>query len=144
MTHSRASTGPLRLISGPLLAFMTIFCAHAQAAQTDESPAAVVQRFVDAYNARNVERFVEPLADKVQVYNYPGQLAYEGKDYMRQRFGEVFPKSPKVHCEIIKRIALGNTIIDQERITGTAQGTVEQITIYKVEGGKITRIEAIK
>lgn len=110
----------------------------------DRSAEALVQQQVNAYNARDIEAFLEPYAEEVQVYNYPGQWQYTGKETMRTRYWEMFEKTPQLHCEIVERIVLGNVVIDQERITGRAEGLRRAVAIYTIEAGKIARVEFVR
>lgn len=110
----------------------------------DNSPAALAQRQLNAYNGRDVEAFLEPYGDDVQVYSYPGKFLYRGKAQMREHYSSMFAKAPELHCELLSRIVLGNTVIDQERITGRAEGVIHAAAIYTVEAGKIVRVEFIR
>ena len=42
----------------------------------------------------------------------------KGCGAMRQPYAPLFAQSPKTHCEIPKRIAVGQYVIDEEHVTG--------------------------
>lgn len=110
-----------------------------------DSPEVLAQRQLNAYNARDIEAFVEPYSDSVEIYNFPNEFRYKGKDRMREGYGSMFERTPELHCELKNRIVMGNTVIDQERVTGFADGAViEAIAIYKIENGKIARVYFVR
>lgn len=109
-----------------------------------ETGLALVQRQLNAYNARNIDAFLEPYADDVELYNFPGKLLGKGKDSMRKDYEKMFNSLPDLHCEIKERIIQGNTIIDNERITGAGPNVFEATSIYEIENNKISKVYFIQ
>ncbi len=109
-----------------------------------ETPLALVQRQLNAYNARNIEAFLEPYADDVEIYDFPGKLAGKGKDDMRNDYENMFKNLPELHCEIKERIIQGNIIIDKERVTGAGPKAIEATAIYQIENNKISKVYFIQ
>ena len=106
------------------------------------TPEAVVQTQVEAYNARDIDAFIATYADDVKLFELPDKLLSEGTATMRERYGKLF-KDERLHATIVNRIALGNTVIDHERVRLTfpqGPGTVEAVAIYEVSDGKITKV----
>ncbi|RYD63197.1 MAG: hypothetical protein EOP83_12755, partial [Verrucomicrobiaceae bacterium] len=81
-----------------------------------ETPAALAQRQLNAYNMRNIEAFLEPYAEDVEIYTYPNTLLGKGKDVMRKNYAAMFESTPNLHCEVLGRIVQGNVVIDKERV----------------------------
>jgi imidazolonepropionase-like amidohydrolase len=104
-----------------------------------ETPLALVQRQLNAYNARNLEAFLEPYAEDVEIYIFPDKLQYKGKEEMRKQYA-FFKNVPDLHCEIKERIIQGNTIIDKESVSGFGGKPVEATAIYQVENNKIKKV----
>ncbi len=105
------------------------------------SPELLAQQQLNAYNARNIDAFLEPYAEDVEVYRFPAELQYRGKAAMRERYAALFDARPDLHCELVNRIVLGNTVIDQERvIRQKGQPPIEAIAIYKIRDGKIRQV----
>jgi imidazolonepropionase-like amidohydrolase len=104
-----------------------------------ESPEMLVQRQVNAYNARNIEAFLTTYDDNVELYNFPDSLFAKGKDAMQKIYGDMFRKLNYLHCEIVGRIKLNNTIIDHERVKFDDK-IFDGIAIYDVRGGKIVKV----
>lgn len=104
-------------------------------------PEKLAQEQLDAYNARDIEAFLKPYSKDVEVYTFPNQLNYKGLDKMRERYGKMFANTPDLHCELVKRMVMGNTVIDQEKVTGfPGRDFLEAIAIYKIEDGKIAKV----
>lgn len=104
-----------------------------------ETALALVQRQLNAYNARNLEAFLEPYAEDVELYDFPNKLASKGKEEMRKQY-TFFKDVPDLHCEIKERIIQGNTIIDKESVSGYGSKPVEATAIYQIENNKIKKV----
>jgi imidazolonepropionase-like amidohydrolase len=109
-----------------------------------ETPIALVQRQLNGYNFRNLEAFLEPYADDVEIYTFPDKLRYKGKDNMRKSYASFFEKNMDLHCEIKERIVQGNTIIDKEKVVGVGKTPFESTAIYQIENHKIKRVYFVR
>ena len=110
------------------------------AKQPEPTPVALVKQQVEAYNARSVEAFLAPYADSVKIYLFPAKLVSTGKEAMRRTYSQLFSKATKLHCEITGRLVQGNTVIDNEHITGLGGKPMDGIAIYQIEAGKIAKV----
>ena len=109
-----------------------------------ETPLALVQRQLNAYNARDLEAFLEPYAEDVELYDYKtGKLLGKGKESMRKDYA-FFKQVPDLHCEIKARIVQGNVIIDKEIVTGFGGPAMEATAIYHIENNKIRKVYFIE
>ena len=118
------------------------FLLAAPFAFAEPTAESVVQRQLDAYNARDIDAFIATYADDVKLFDLPEKLLSEGTATMRERYGKLF-KDERLHATIVKRIVMGDTVVDHERVRLTLpQGpaTVEAIAIYEVRDGKITAV----
>ncbi len=104
-----------------------------------DKPEDLAQRQLNAYNFRNIDAFLEPYADDVEVYSFPDQLQFKGKEAMRKGYAQMFENTPNLHCELVSRIVQGNTVIDQERVQ-MGNRVLEAIAIYHIENGKIKKV----
>ena len=102
---------------------------------------APVSRQVDAYNARDLERFIAEYTDDVQVFRPPspspvlsGKRAF-GEYYAAHRFN-----LPLLHADIVNRIVFGNKVIDHERITGVGDAPFEAAAVYEIRDGLICAV----
>jgi len=108
-----------------------------------ETPLALVQRQLNAYNLRNIDGFLEPYADDVELYTFPDKLIGKGKDNMRNLYSAFFEHVPALHCEIQSRIVKGNVVIDHERVTGTGK-LLDAVAIYHIKNNKIKKVYFIQ
>ncbi|MEZ4992518.1 MAG: amidohydrolase family protein [Saprospiraceae bacterium] len=106
-----------------------------------ETPEYLVQQQLNGYNARNIEAFLAPYSEEVELYNFPDILIGKGKDNIRPNYQNMFNQIPELHCKLMNRTILGNTVIDQEYVTGFPNGNaLEAIAIYKIENHKIAKV----
>lgn len=109
------------------------------------TPETLVQQQLNAYNARNLDAFLEPYADSVELYNFPDKLLGKGKEMMRQQYSMMFNQLPDLHCELKGRIIRGSFVIDHESITGIGQPTpLEAVAMYEIKDGKIVKVYFIE
>ena len=108
-----------------------------------ESPEAVVQRQVNAYNARDIEAFLATYATDVEIYNEKGELSMQGHEKMREAYGPMFERITNLYCNIVNRMVINNRVVDHEHVRVFEQ-QVEAVAVYTVEGGKITRVDFVK
>ena len=102
-------------------------------------PEDLAQRQLNAYNFRNIEAFLEPYADDVEVYTYPDKLVFNGKETMRKNYSKMFENTPNLHCELLGRIVQGNIVIDKERVQ-FGEKIIEATAIYHIENNKISKV----
>ena len=104
---------------------------------------AIIQRNLDAYNAKNIDAFMADYADHIKIYNYPNQLRTDGKDAMRKGYIDWFKRAEGLKAIIKKRIVIGNKVIDEEEVTANGQ-TFNAVAIYEIENGKIAKVTFIQ
>jgi hypothetical protein len=101
----------------------------------------LVQQQLDAYNIRDIGAFMQPWAEDCQYYEFPSRLLANGAAEIRRRHVERF-KEPNLFGRLVKRIAVGNFVVDQEIVTRDfpdGPGEVDVIAIYEIEAGKIAK-----
>ena len=108
-----------------------------------DTPTALAQRQLNGYNFRNIEAFLEPYAEDVEVFIFPDKLLYKGKEEMRKAYSTRFDNTPDLHCELLNRIVQGNMVIDKERIQEGGKKR-EAVAMFQVEGDKIQKVYFIK
>lgn len=105
------------------------------------TPEVLVQQQVNAYNAKNIEAFLEPYADDIEIYTFPNTLVSKGKEGMRKTYEKLFKNAPDLHCEIKQRIINLNSVIDKESVSGMRPGQkVEATAIYEIKDHKISKV----
>jgi hypothetical protein len=105
------------------------------------TPEMLVQQQLNAYNAHDLEAFLEPYAENIEIYSSDGKLLMKGKDEMRRNYSFV-TKTPHLYCRLINRIVSGNTVVDHEEIWSAPGPTNLRygIAVYVIDKGKISRV----
>lgn len=105
-----------------------------------KTPEEVVQAQVDAYNARDLEAFLATYADEIVLVN-DGKERILAKAALRTGYGKLFSENPELSCIVLNRESAGNTVIDDERVDGLADGgRREARATYELENGLIRRV----
>jgi len=102
------------------------------------TPIELVERQLDAYNARNIERFVANYSPDVQVFRMPAVApAIDGMAAFRAFYATQRFNLPGLHAHIVNRIVMGNKVVDHERIDGIGPEPVEIAVVYEIVDGLI-------
>ncbi len=129
----------------PSILLLTMGMLTAQVSETKLSPEELAQGQLAAYNNQDIEAFLSYYVEDVEVYNFPNELVYEGKNKMRERYSKAWAKYPNQKAKVSKRMLVGNTVVDREHVIGrTYQGEVNVIAIYKIENHKIKQVYFIR
>ena len=101
----------------------------------------VVQRQVEAYNARDLDRFVSAYSETIAIFRMPStEPIISGKVELSRFYSTQRFNLPGLHAEIVNRIALGNKVVDHERIWGVRDTPLEIAAVYEVVGELIERV----
>lgn len=105
------------------------------------SPLECAQAQLDAYNARDIERFSEVYADDVELVDLAtGDVFCRGIEDLHTRYGAQFARCPDLHCSLVSRIVCPPFVIDEEHVTGlNPAGLVHAVATYQCDNGKIIR-----
>lgn len=103
------------------------------------SPEVVVQRQLDAYNAKDIDAWLAAYAPTASQYEHPAKLLASGHAEIRARTAPRFEEK-RLHARLIKRTVMGSVVIDHEDVCRDfpeGPGHVELVCIYVVERGLI-------
>lgn len=107
---------------------------------TDYAIESPVKRQLEAYNARDIDAFMEPWAPDARYYAFPDTLLAQGTAEIRARHALRFQET-NLHGRLRHRISVGNLVIDHETVTRSfpeGPGHIDVIAIYEVQDNKIT------
>ncbi len=105
------------------------------------TPVDVVQRQLEAYNARDLEGFLATYGEDIVIYRLPvGEPSMRGKAQLADFYGKQRFKLPGLRAEIVNRIVMGNKVIDHERVFGVREQPFEAVAAYEVAGGLIRNV----
>ena len=105
---------------------------------TAEDP---VQRQLEAYNARDLDRFVAEYSDDVRVYRAPsGTPVLDGKAAFAAHYAAHRFDLPDLHADVLSRMVVGNKVIDHERVYGVRDAPFDAVVVYEIVDGLIRTV----
>jgi hypothetical protein len=113
----------------------------------DESPEAVVQAQVDAYNAHDTKAFAATYSLDAEIFDFPRTLLMKGRAKIEEHYGANAFNDPARHATIVKRIVMDSLVIDHERVLLTlpnGPGQMEAVVLYEVSAGRISKATLIR
>lgn len=109
--------------------------------QEQFDPVGFAQRQLDAYNARDLVRFVAEYTEDVVVYRLPGaEPTLVGKAAFAEHYRTNRFSLPGLHAELVNRMVFGNKVIDQERIVGIGPEPMDAAAIYEITPQGISKV----
>ncbi len=105
----------------------------------NNTPEMLAQQQLNAYNAHDLDAFLAPYSEDVEIYDLPGKLVLKGKAKMREEYMFI-TRVPKLYCKLLNRIVEGNTVIDHEEIHGAGDRLYYGVAIYMIENGRISKV----
>lgn len=106
---------------------------------THPNPETIVQRQLDAYNAKDLDAWLATYAEDAKQFALGGDLLAAGHAAIRARTAPRFSE-PNLFAKLLSRTVIGHVVIDHEEVTRTfpeGPGHVELVCIYQVAHGKI-------
>lgn len=104
-----------------------------------QTPEELANEQLEAYNNRDIEAFLVPYSDSVKVYNDQRVLLFQGKETMREQYEGLFDRTPNLNCNLLNRIAIGDTVIEHEEVT-FGDRTIYAIVMYRIALNKIQEV----
>ncbi len=122
--------------------------AHAPASLLKPSPEDVVQRQLNAYNARDAAAFAATYAPDVAIRTLPETTdTMKGREVLQARYAEMFQRRPDSAVQVTNRAIDGPFIIDQETFVhrwDASQTRFAGTAIYEVKDGLIQTVWFLK
>jgi len=112
-----------------------------------QTPRDVVQEQLDAYNDRDIERFISVFSDDIELWTLGDSIpSVKGLFSVEKVYGDLFKSNKELHSEVLNRTVIGNKVIDYEKIKGLKKdgGIYYLVMVYEVKDGKIFRATAIR
>lgn len=104
----------------------------------------VVDAQIEAFRARDVERFVSYYAEDASVVLFDGTPMFPDRQAMREQYSRLFADSPELRLTIASRMTAGEFVVDEEHESGVHFGDLPTemtaLGIYRVIEGKIARL----
>lgn len=104
----------------------------------EEPSSRIVQKQVESYNAGDLEAFVNCYSKDVLVARFPNDTLYVGHASMRKNYSGLSLDRKNDHLvEVVKRITIGNKVVDHEKVTYEDGRVQMQVALYEVNNGTI-------
>ena len=103
--------------------------------------AALVQRQLDAYNAKDIDAWLDTYSPNAEQYLLHGECVARGREEIRARILPRFAE-PDLCARLVNRVIMGNIAVDHEVVTRNfpeGRGSVEIICIYEIADGLIRK-----
>lgn len=101
----------------------------------------IVQAQLEAYNARDLNRFLATYSESVVIFRPPAaQPAISGKTELARFYAEQRFNLAGLRADIVNRTVLGNKVIDHELIWGVREQAFEVAAVYEVRDGLIQTV----
>jgi hypothetical protein len=110
----------------------------------EETTVQLVQRQLEAYNARDIDAFAACFAPDVRLEDLDGDRVLGGYDAVIGHYRALFAGNPGLRASLLDRIAVGKYVVDEELVDGRADGrTLHVVAIYRVVDGLIASVRLI-
>jgi hypothetical protein len=109
--------------------------------QIELSPEQVVQKQLDAFNARDLDALLSTYAEDAEMYEHPSKLLASGAAAFRERFITRF-QEPNLQATLLSRTVMGHIVVDHEEVVRTfpeGPGRIRLLMIYEVQHGRIAK-----
>jgi hypothetical protein len=98
----------------------------------------VVERVLEALNARDLDAFVGCYAPDATIENGYDEVRARGHDQLRELYEKIFERFPEVHVDAGRRTDVGDFVVQEETVTGRG-GHESHVAVYLIQGGLIAR-----
>lgn len=99
---------------------------------------------LEAYNARDIERFVKCFTDDVIVEDGAGARLLTGIEAFAASYAAMFAASPALHCRVVHRMRAGSFVVDEERVTGRGDAELHVIVVYTLRDELIAAVRVLR
>src|SRR5205809_7574141 len=91
------------------------------------TPTELVERQLEAYNARDLEASARTYADGIRIFRMPAtEPALVGMQQLREVYQARF-SSQGLHAELVNRLVIGNQVIDHPRVVRIENNPVQAV-----------------
>jgi hypothetical protein len=94
-------------------------------------PAAVVQRQLDAFNARDLDVLLATYAEDAEMFEHPSKLLASGAAAFRERYTARFQES-NLYATLLSRTVMGHIVVDHEEVSRTTSRRSQRLLAIAV------------
>lgn len=109
------------------------------------TPEQVAAAQLEAYNAKDLERFAALHDPEVEGYDLAGERLFAGRQALRERYARRF-ETPGPKALVPHRVVLGARVVDHELVwlDGEDAPPTELVVVYTVRDGMIRRVDFVR
>jgi hypothetical protein len=101
----------------------------------------LAQGQLDAYNNRDVEKFLTFYETNVKVYRLnTNEVICDDFEKFRNMYVDLFARFPNQFCELKSRVVLTESVLDEEWVTGRGGDPTHIVAIYGFSENLIDRV----
>lgn len=101
----------------------------------------LAQGQLDAYNQRNLEKFLTFYHPNVKVYRLAqNECTCDNFEKFTEMYRARFEQNPELHCELRSRVVLNDTVLDEEWVTGGGPTPSHVVAIYGFTDNLISHV----
>jgi hypothetical protein len=109
------------------------------------SPSEIVQAQLDAYNAQDIDALCACFTPDAVLAELNGAITHVRLSGIRERYADLFAQHPHNRAEVLSRIAIGDVVIDEEKIRrGPTAMPFRAVAIYTIKSGLISRVDFVR
>ncbi|MFI0430538.1 hypothetical protein [Mariniflexile sp. HMF6888] len=107
-------------------------------------PEDLIDKQLEFYNKNLLDLFCNTYSDNIEIFDLKsGKVILSGKKELYEKYDFRF-NVQKVQTKIINRIIIGNSVIDQEEVSGIKENEiVKAVAIYEIENDLIKTVKFI-
>ena len=114
-------------------------------AADDTSPVQIIQQQMEAFNAHDLDAFCAPCAAEIRVESADGQVLLDGDEEFRNWYGGHWSANPGLKSDLLDRISVGEWVIDENVVSGFADGSQDHnVIVFRVAGGLIRSMKILR
>jgi hypothetical protein len=104
------------------------------------TPVELADQQLLAYNAHNLEAFLAPYAEDIEIYDLQtNKLKVKGKEAMRKQYA-FLNTAKQLYCRLLNRMVQGNIVVDHEEIWADGGRKFYGLAIYEISNNKIIKV----
>lgn len=104
----------------------------------------IVARQLEAYNRHDLDGFMGCYAPDATIEDGCGVVIAADIPSIRARYERRFRENPALRCTLLNRIVVGAYVIDDEHLTGFADGSEQHfVLVYHIENNRIAHVRIL-
>lgn len=105
------------------------------------TPSQIVDASIQAFNDHDPNAFATYFSENVEVFEHPHLPKLRTRTDLHTSYANTFIATPRIMTTVLKRIAVGNCVVDHERVQRAPEDSpFDMIVINEIRNGLIERL----